>query len=195
MIGVLGSLAEVKSGHPFRGSVPLSGDGNAFVLQMRDLTDDGDVRWDALVRTQLDERKEIQWLRQGDIVFVARGARNHAVCLQEVPKPVVCSQYFFVLRPTSPDLLPEFLAWQINRAPTQRFLATNAEGSDQLSIRRGVLEAMPIAVPPLQKQHLIVALAEAAKHEKQQLEFLIRNRQQQLDALAFALAGAESIEG
>lgn len=188
MNSLLRNLVEVKAGHPFRGSVPPSEDGNAFVLQMRDLTDDGDVRWNALVRTQLDERKEIQWLRQGDIVFVARGARNYAVCLPEVPKPVVCSQYFFVLRPSSPNLLPEFLAWQINRAPAQRFLAANAEGSDQLSIRRGVLESLPIAIPPVEKQHLIVALADAAKHEKQQLESLIRNRQQQLDALAFALA-------
>lgn len=195
MIGVLGVLAEVKAGHPFRGSVPLSEDGNAFVLQMRDLTDDGDVRWNAMARTQIDERKEIQWLRQGDIVFVARGARNYAVCLQEIPKPVVCSQYFFLLRPRAPNLLPEFLAWQINHAPAQRFLAANAEGSDQLSIRRGVLESLPIAVPPLEKQRLIVAMAGAAKHEKQLLESLIRNRQKQLDALAFQLLATESSEG
>jgi restriction endonuclease S subunit len=183
----LKSLVEVQAGHPFRGSVPPVPDGNAFALQMRDLSPSGGIAWDGLVRTQVDAARSVQWLATGDVVFVARGTRNYAVCLREVPKPAVCSQYFFLLRIKSSTLLPEFLAWQINRAPAQRYLASNAEGSDQLSIRRPVLEALPIAVPPLHQQRLIVSFAEAAVHEEQQLQALIRNRQHQLDAMALAL--------
>ena len=81
-------------------------------------------------------------------------------------------------------VLPEFLAWHINRSPSQRYLASNAEGTDQLSIRRAVLEAMPIAVPALQKQRLLVQLAETVQQERMRLEALIKNREQQLDGLA-----------
>ena len=189
---MLKSLVDVQAGHPFRGSVPLVEAGNAYALQMRDLSPSGDVTWEGLIRTAVDTGKPVQWLEPGDVVFVARGARNYAVCLRDVPKPTVCSPNFFLLRIKSPTLLPEFLAWQINRAPAQRYLASNAEGSDQLSIRRPVLEAMPLAVPPLSQQRLIVALAEAAVHEERQLHALIRNRQQQLDALALALFSYES---
>ena len=183
----LKSLVDIQAGHPFRGSVPFVEDGQAYALQMRDLSPSGEVNWEGLVRTEVDTRKAVQWLESGDVVFVERGTRNYAVCLREVQKPVVCSPNFYLLRIKSHALLPEFLAWQINRAPAQRYLASNAEGSDQLSIRRPVLEALPLAVPPLHQQQIIVSLAEAAAQEERQLQTLIRNRQQQLDALALAL--------
>lgn len=187
MIAELTALVGVQAGHPFRGSIPEDPEGNAFAVQMRDVSPDGGVAWDELVRTSLDGRKSPVWLQPGDVIFVARGARNYALCLENVPMPAVCSQYFFLLRIKSTGLLPEFLAWQINRAPAQRYLAKNAEGTDQLSIRRGVLEALPITVPPMEQQHRIVALAKDASRERKVLETLIRNREQQLDALALSL--------
>lgn len=189
----LASFVDVQAGHPFRGSVPEDVDGNAFALQMRDVRPEGVVNWAALTRTSLQRHKSAEWLQPGDVVFVARGMRNYALCLDQVPVPAVCSQYFFLLRVNSPALLPEFLAWQINRAPAQRYLAKNAEGSDQLSIRRGVLEALPIVVPPLEHQQRIVALARDAGHERRLLETLIRNREQQLDALAAELHSPQSL--
>lgn len=188
---ILKSLVEVQAGHPFRGSVPFVEGGHAYALQMRDLSPSGEIAWEGLISTEVDARRTVQWLQPGDVIFVARGTRNYAVCLREVPKPTVCSPNFYLLRIKSPTLLPEFLAWQINRAPAQRYLASNAEGSDQLSIRRPVLEALPLAVPPLRQQQIIVSLAEAATQEERQLQALIRNRQQQLDALALALFSNE----
>ena len=187
----LSLFVELRAGHPFRGSVPASADGNAYALQMRDVSPDAGVAWGGLVRTELDARKKPDWLQRGDVVFVARGMRNYALCLDEVPKPTVCSQYFFLLRvkssPLMPTLLPEFLAWQINRAPAQRYLTKNAEGSDQLSIRRGVLEDLPLVVPAIEQQQRIVALGDVARRERQLMEQLISNGERQLDALAYEL--------
>ncbi len=187
MIRNLAELVDLQAGHPFRGSVPEVSEGEAFAVQMRDVSPDNGVAWENLVKTSLDGRKNPDWLRPGDVLFVARGGRNYALSLEEVPVPAVCSQYFFLIRVKTADLIPEFLAWQINRAPAQRYLAKNAEGTDQLSIRRGVLGGMPIVVPPLEQQHRIVALARDAKHERYILEKLILNREQQLDAIAVDL--------
>lgn len=192
MIEFLEYVVDVQSGHPFRGSVPEVVDGNGYALQMRDLNPDGSVAWANLVRTSVEGRREPDWLVPGDVVFVARGQRNYAVCLSEVPHPTVCSQYFFLLRCKTPMLTPEFLAWQINSAPCQRYLAKNAEGTDQLGIRRPVLESLQIAVPDLETQHRIVSLHQQALAERKVLERLIRNREQQLDALAFDLFSDKS---
>lgn len=183
-VDTLKELADIQAGYPFRGSVPVVEGGNARALQMRDLTPEGILDWQAMAQTQVDTGRGQQLLRAGDVVFVARGLRNYAVCLPEVPLDAVCSQYFFLIRLKTTQLLPAFLAWQINRAPAQRYLAGNAEGSDQLSIRRGILEDMPIAVPPLSQQQTIIALAKDAFTEKHRLEALIHNRQQQQDAIA-----------
>jgi restriction endonuclease S subunit len=188
MIEPLSALADIQSGHPFRGSVAPVPGGNAYALQMRDISPDGEVAWSGVVQTRIEGRRAPEWLQPGDVVFVTRGARNFALCLREVPLPAVCSQYFFLLRAKKPKrLLPEFLAWQINGAPAQRYLASNAEGSDQLSIRRGVLENLPMVLPAVEEQRRIVALAAAALREKKVLEALIQNRQRQLDALACRL--------
>ena len=187
MIWNLAELVDLQAGHPFRGSVPEDHEGNAFAVQMRDVSPDGGVAWEGLIKTSLDGRKNPEWLHPGDVLFVARGTRNYALCLEETPVPAVCSQYFFLIRVKTADLIPEFLAWQINRAPAQRYLAKNAEGTDQLSIRRGVLGGLPIVVPPLEQQHRIVALARDAKYERCLLEKLILNREQQLDTLALDL--------
>lgn len=180
---LLKALVDIKAGHPFRGSVPLIEGGPVRVVQMRDLYADTPPAWAALQRTQLPSGKA-DWLQDGDVLFAGRGGRIHAVCLAGVPPHTVCAQYFFVLRCKAPNLLPEYLAWAINRAPSQRYLASNAEGTDQLSIRRGVLEDLPIALPSLERQRQLVALAAAARQERRCLEALIQNREQQLDALA-----------
>ncbi len=188
MIHALGQLVEIRAGHPFRGSVPPADDGDAQVIQLRDVSSsNGTVAWPSLVKTDLSGSKSPDWLQNEDLLFAARGARNYAIRLADVPPRTVGAQYFFVLRCKEakvPDVLPAYLAWQINSGPCQRYLANNAEGTDQLSIRRPVLEDMPIALPSLERQRLLVSLAEAAKRERRCLEALIRTREQQLDAIA-----------
>ena len=191
-------LAEVRAGYPFRGSVPAVDDGPALAVQMRDLDPLDGVDWSGVTRTRLEGRRQPDWLQQGDILFVTRGAHTFAICLEDVPVPAVCSQYFFLLRVRDTSmLLPEFLAWQINQQPAQRYLNKNAEGTDQRSIRRGVLEALPIAVPARAEQEHLIGLAKAARQERAALEQLIRNRERQLhlivnDILSRDLPGSPS---
>ena len=184
----LSRCATIKAGHPFRSSIAEHPEGNAYALQMRDISPEAGVSWNTLTRTSLERHKSAVWLQGGDIVFAARGLRNYALYLEDVPLPTVCSPHFFLIRVNTPALLPAFLAWQINRAPAQRYFAKNAEGSHQLSIRRSILEALPIAAPPLPQQQRILALAQDAVREKQLFEALIRTREQQLDALAVELS-------
>ncbi|WP_092400633.1 hypothetical protein [Collimonas sp. OK412] len=188
MLGQLLMFAEVRAGHPFRGSVPEAADGPALAVQMRDISVASGVNWGTALRTQPQGRKQPDWLRSGDILFVAKGSRNFAVCLDEVPVPAVCSQYFFLIRVRdSKQLLPAFLAWQINQAPAQRYFDKNAEGTDQLSIRRAVLEGLPIAVPAMTQQHTLIQLDQCVRQERQHLESLMHNRQQQIEALSMQL--------
>lgn len=182
---VLKDLVHVRAGHPFRGSVPANQQGAAQVIQLRDVSADGLVAWSSLVRSDLRGHKTPDWLREGDVLFAGRGGRAYALCLNRVPERTVCAQYFFVLRCRKATLLqPEYLAWYINRAPSQRYLLSNAEGSGQLNIRRAVLEDLPIALPDPVRQKCVVDLAGTAAEECRRLHALIRNREQQLDALA-----------
>lgn len=183
----LGELADVRTGHQFRGAIPDVPDGPVAVVQMRDLLTTGIANWDGVQRTQLETRKEPDWLRPGDLLFAARGPSNYAGVLGTVPLPAVCSPHLQLLRVRDQRVLPAFLAWQINQEPAQKYFWQAAEGSAQLSVRRSLLEALPIVIPPLEKQHLIVAAAAAADQERELLIRLIQNRAQQMEALAASL--------
>lgn len=185
----IGNLTTLQSGYPFRGSIEESTDGDTLAVQMKDVDPDHGVNWSGVMRTTLAGRKQPDWLKAGDVLFVSKGARFYAVCIDAPPTPAVCSPHFFHLQvaPQVP-LLPAFLAWQINQPPFQRQLHQAAEGSSQLSIRRPVLESLSLCVPSLADQQRIVALADLARQERQALHQLIHNRELQLQALAESLA-------
>lgn len=182
-------IASVQPGFPFRGSIQEVARGSVLAVQMKDVAPDLGVDWRGVLRTELPGRRAPDWLLRGDVLFVSRGTRFYAVCLDEPPGPAVCSPHFFLLRvKPRAGVLPAFLAWQINQPPVQRQLRQAAEGSNQLSIRRPVLEALSLRVPHLADQQRIVALAELARQERQTLHQLIRNRERELEVLAEKLA-------
>ncbi|MFM9967444.1 MAG: restriction endonuclease subunit S [Burkholderiales bacterium] len=152
---------------------------------MRDIQPDQPMRWNEVIRTELESLRGVDWLRDGDVLFVAKGTRYFAACLADVPPNTISSPHMYVLRVKAPDrLIPEFLAWQINQRPAQKYFTQTALGTNQLSIRRAVLESMTLAVPILEKQRKVLALAQLAGAERFAMEKLIKNRQQQLDAVA-----------
>ncbi len=186
-MGKLIDYAEVRSGHPFRGSVPEVVDGFALTIQMRDVDEFHGVAWDSLAKTSPKGRKKPDWLRPGDILFLARGSHNYALVLDQVSENVICSQYFFVIRVTDERILPAFLAWQINQVPAQTYLRKNAEGSDQQSIRRSILEGLPLVLPPLEQQRQLLRLTQAAHQERLNMERMIRIRAQQMEGIVTKL--------
>ncbi len=187
---ILKDIAEIKSGHPFRGAIKEFRNGNGYVIQTRDQTADGQIEWMQLVKTEVLGRKEPEWLQAGEIIFAARGHRNLASVIKRndvecLKLPVVCSPHYFQLRINqSAEIMPEFLTWQLNQVTAQRYFQQSAEGSAQVSIRRTVLENTPIVVPTMQKQHMIIALNDQANKEKQIYQRLIALRQTELNAIA-----------
>ena len=189
----LSEYVEVIPGYPFRERILESPDGDARVLQMKDVDPSSGVAWGGLLKTNLKGRRKPDWLRADDVVFLLRGNRNFALILKDVPGPTVISPHFFHLRVGKQvPLLPDFLAWQINQERAQRYLEMSAEGTVQRSIRRGVLEGMPFVLPPIQEQELIVRLARAAKSEADTHRNLIANREQMLRAVASKILGQDN---
>ena len=181
----LGDVAQVTAGHPIRSAVRDVPGGDVAVVQIKNMKAETGVDWPAVARMVLEGRREPDLLKAGDILFSARGNRNVAVCLDQSPPRAVCSPHFFLIRvKKGQPVLPDFIAWQINLPHSQRYPAQSATGSYITSIRRQVLEQLPLLLPSLERQRLLVRLAHAAQREKQLLEQLIENRQRELDLVA-----------
>lgn len=190
----LGDVAKVRAGHPFRAAVAVVAGAPVVVVQMKDILSTGQIDWSSTVRTELAGRKEPDWLKAGDILFISRGNRYHAAYVDRPPPFAVCGAHLFHLTVRDPGIvLPAFLAWQIGQAPVQRQLQQAASGSHQLSVARPALEALEIVVPSLETQRLLVDLADMALREKALLTAMIRNREQELEALANAIADGNTL--
>ena len=188
----LGDLTYIRAGHPFRGAVESVPEGEVAVVQMKDILPGGGDDWSSAVRTELVGRKEPDWLSGGDLLFVSRGSRYFAVCVDSPPAPAVCGPHLFHLTVKARELLmPEFLAWVVGQGSVQRQLLQAASGSLQLSVTRQALEALEIPLPSLATQRVVTDLAAAAARERAVLTALIQNREQQLEALASALASRQ----
>ncbi|MBC7604609.1 MAG: restriction endonuclease subunit S [Ramlibacter sp.] len=185
----LKSLVSIQAGYPFRGRIPCVQSGAVQVVQMKDIRPAASVDWPQVMRTELPSARSADWLAAGDLLFVGRGAQFYAGCVDEPPGRAVCSPHIFHLR-VQPEakVLPRFLAWLINQPPCQKQLHLAAEGSNQLSIRRGGLEQLKLRIPSFADQHRIVALADLAQREQECLLQLIQNRGAQLEALAEELS-------
>lgn len=187
-INSLSELADIHPGYPFRGRLSLDRAGDAYVVQFRHVVvgeplSDKDGK--TLDRANLPGRKRPTYLRRGDVIFMAKGTRNNAVVIGDVPPHTVCTPNFYHIRlkPAAHNLMPEFLAWQINHETAQRYFATCSQGSVAPSITKSQLEGLPVTIPPLGKQNLMVRLAGAATREQRLMERLIENRQRMLQAV------------
>ncbi|WP_439509794.1 hypothetical protein [Marinimicrobium koreense] len=184
----LGDLSTIQPGYPFRGKLPLDAGGEAYVVQFRHVVLGealSDPAGRSLDRVRLPGRKRPTYLQPGDVIFMAKGTRNNAVVIGDVPDNTVCTPNFYHIRlkPEAHPLMPEFLAWQLNQTDAQRYFSACAQGSAAPSITKFQLSISPIAIPPIDKQKLVVELASAANREQQLLNQLIENRQRMMDAV------------
>lgn len=192
MFKTLSEIATVKAGYPFRGSILINDQAKAKVIQVRDVSEFGEIHYSQLITAELTAKREPDWLVSGDILFIAKGPRNSAACvgLSENNEPVsdvICSPHLFLvqIKPQFKDVVePNFIAWQLNQSHAQRYFKASAEGSLQVSIRRSVLEDVSLSIPDIAKQRVISKLYLASLKEQTLLTKLITNRQQQFSVIS-----------
>lgn len=183
----LSDIADIRLGHPFRGTVKQYDNGDVNVVQVRDTEPTGEINQYTMIETILNTKKQPDWLQNGDVLFVAKGAKHYSVLVEQVLERTVCSPHFFVVRlkPKFKGVVAsDFLCWQLNQQPAQRYFRATAEGSMYLSIRRQVLENVPIKMLKLEKQQQLAVMHRCAVKEQKVLQKLIENRQQHLEAIA-----------
>ena len=182
-------VASISAGYPFRGKIEKLPDGDVAVIQMRNADPELGIDWNALSRVELPRFNEKALLQPGDIILSTRGGRNYAYCIGRERGQLVCSPHFFVIRLKRGNVLPEFLAWQMNQTPAQNYFAAGATGSHILNLKRAVVERLPIKFPLYERQCSIVDLAKAIRAERRIFHQLIENRTNEMNAIVHDIFG------
>lgn len=105
-------------------------------------------------------------LKDGDVLFAAKGSKNFAAVYEYHNLPSVASTSFFVIRLTNEMVIPGYLSWFLNNPQTQTLLKGQARGSSIPSISKQVLENLEITVPSIEKQKAILQITKLRNIEK-----------------------------
>ena len=180
----INDIAGVRMGYHFRGRVEEESGGNALVLQIRDVDEDG--RFDPEVLTPMEiPNLSNHALSAGDIVFLARGARRYAFLFDAVEYDnIVPAGYFMVLRPNDERIRPEYLAWAINQVRFQALIDSASSGTAVPQITKGNLMELSIDVPNVQTQDRIAEIDSLMKRERTLMHRLSDRRSALLRAAA-----------
>lgn len=183
-------IADVRTGYQFRHRLEPDPAGAHLVVQVKDIDVAHAHRLDpaALWPVKLPREPGSDLLRQGDVLYLAKGRRNYATPVGRLPGSAVAAGYFFVLRVRHEAVRPDFLAWYINQPPAQKYLADFFRGTGIPFIRREDFAALEVPLPPLDVQERIVALHALALRESELLSQLESKRTQLIRGLCLAAA-------
>jgi restriction endonuclease S subunit len=188
LLKTLGDIVSIRSGYPFRGRIIPAPNGVYRIIQIKDIGPDATLDVSALVRVDSIDAGPGHLVREGDILFIARGARRQAVALTELPGPTIATGQFFVLTPQG-GLVPKYLAWYLNQRPAQKYLDENVTGSNLPMIGKDALAALSVHIPSVETQHRIVEVDRLNRRAQELIAVIGRKRR--LLAEAWALKAVE----
>lgn len=162
----LADIAEVTSGYTFRERLDAYPDGDVAVLQMKNIGPDDRVLTEDLPRIGLADLNARQLLREGDILFRARGHFHTAAVVSGNLNNAVAAAPLMLIRVSSQKVLPEYLRWFINHPRTQATLLNLAAGTHVRTLNKAAIEGLEVPLPPLKQQRQIAEIAELGQQEK-----------------------------
>lgn len=176
----LSELAEVRSGHTFRGALEHDPAGEIRVLQIKDVRQQSVIDPQNLIAVRWAARTTPALLQAGDIAVIARGDINTAA-LFKGGQSVVATSQFFIVSSKRFDVLPEYLCWMINLPQSQRSLERS--GSSIQAITKAGLMDMTIPLPPLTTQYKLIGIQHLWNEEDRLIARLQTNRAQMLQGI------------
>jgi len=180
---ILNDIATINSGYSFRTKIQNNPEGNIFVMQMRDISNDHNKIIDVPSKFYGTKIHDKHILKKNDILFMAKGANNFSICYDEHYKPAVAASAFFVIRIIQDSILPAYICLYINSAIGQNYFQANMAGTYIPNINKSTLEEMKLIIPPLAKQEKIISLYKLYNKEKDLLSEILLKKQSMMNEL------------
>lgn len=167
----LRDIASVRSGIYLK-ELPK---GDAVYLQIKDF-DGLKLADNQLKQTVILSDASNHLLREGDLLFAAKGTSNFCVKYPLEIGNAVASSAFFVIKINSNKVLPDFIAWFLNLPNTLALLRSRSVGSSIPSITKGMLEELSLNLPDIQTQKKIVEFNKLQIRETELFSAISQNR-------------------
>ena len=183
---VLNSISEIRMGATLRGRDATRPDPNGSYrfIRIGDISQEGTFKPNDFIRIQPNEKVNPELLlRSGDVLFPNRGTRTTAIAYRSDDDPTIVGAQFFIVRPDTIRLLPEYLAWYLRSEEVARHFDARRKGSYIKIIQRSDLAELEIPVPSLETQNRIVEINKLSLQERELLTRIQTRRQSLMEAM------------
>ena len=178
---LLADLASIHTGY-VRGRTKHVPEGRYRVVSAGDLDRNHRILYKELTRSDDVTPSDRHLLREGDVLFVPRGAKNVAAHVDIEADNLVASSQLYVIR-TADEVDAGFLTWYLNHHRAQAYFDVMARGTTIRSINKKVLGELTIPLPPVKKQQRIVEIARLGYEEARLLNELQDKRSTLIETL------------
>ncbi|MHC1708565.1 MAG: restriction endonuclease subunit S [Bacteroidales bacterium] len=181
---ILKNIANIQTGLFAKPAVK----GDIVFLQARHFDENGLLNSTLHPDLLKEDISEKHLLRQGDVLFSAKGTKNFAAWYKGDNPAAVASTSFFVIRlheEYSTKILPPYLVWFLNHPEILKYLKANAIGTSMVSISKGVLENLEIPIPSLDYQQILVNITQLRLKEKELMDRIEALKDKQIQQLTF----------
>ena len=174
----LGSLASIRAGYNFRGRIEPVPSGDVWVVQTKDITNDGRLDLSDLSPALLPDLKAEHFLQEGDILLRSRGGAGFPAAVAPALRfKAIAAFPILLLRVDHPVILPDYLVWQLNQSRTQAHFQGLAQSTFVPTLSKASLLEISLPVPPLAIQKQIVELNQMIQAESRLCEAISAKRQ------------------
>lgn len=160
---------------------------NAYVRMIgtSDFDEDGNLRNDLEPNVLYKSSIEKNYLKNGEIVFNAKGRRFFAFLFAEEYQSLIASASFLVLTIEDNLILPEFLVWYLNHPETLKVFDSKMTTQVMPSITKLELGDLEIIIPTFETQKKIVALDLLKKKQIKLQKELITLEENYINAVTY----------
>lgn len=168
MVQKLGDMTDIHSGYLFKKEDKASSKKGFYAIQPKDLTKSGRIVWPNYQTPVTTEPQPVHYLRKSDVLFLSKmNPRPVFVETQPEHSNTIASSHFFIIRPTSKEVLPEYLYWFLNQQDTRKYIRSVAAGSSILNVKKSDLQEIQVPLPSLEMQKKIADLAALSERYKE----------------------------
>jgi restriction endonuclease S subunit len=137
---------------------------------------------------------EKYYVKEKDVLFLSRGRNTIAIPVIEPITNTIASYCFYIVRPDTSRVLPEYLAWYINQPKAQNYLAMFQHGSHMQMVPKAFFEELEIEVPLIEDQRKIVELEKLRQEEEFIMSQLARARKRVVNGLCMQYLQKNSVQ-
>lgn len=175
----LSDVCDIRSGYTARSALIEDETRGVPAVQLGDLRGQTEVALASVSRFKLEGKLDRYLVSPGDILFRSRGDNNTAaIATGNVLEFAVALLPLVILRAHKELVLPEFLAWTINQPEAQLYFKSRARGTALRMISRDCLELLPVNIPDLATQKLVVEVNRLTAKEANLLRELAQKKEE-----------------